>query len=276
MSKPSVSVCLPVYNAGPYLDQCLGSIAGQTFKQFELVIVDDCSIDGSWEIIQKFAKEHSWVRTFRNKKNLGVSPTFNFAVAQARSKYIARMDADDLMAPTRLSLQKKYLDTHPDTVIVGGQCYLINSQGKKIGTKRFPLIHSEIYGMLFRTVPMQQPTIMINKSKLPKDFLFSDARFSPAEDYGLFFSAARFGRFANLPGFTHFYREHDTNISLIHPKFTFWRITRARLDGIINHGYLPSFKSLLIVLAQTLAILILPEKFIYPLHKRLRGMSPIS
>lgn len=273
MKKPLVSVCLPVYNAGQYLTQCLKSITAQTLKPFELIIVDDFSTDNSWEIIQKFAKEHTWVRTFRNRRNLGVSPTFNFAVAQAQSNYIARMDADDLMSPTRLSLQKKYLDEHPDTVIVGGQCYLIDSRGKKTGTKRFPLTHPEIYEMLFRTVPMQQPTIMINKGKLPKDFLFSDPRFSPAEDYGLFFSASRFGRFTNLPDFTHFYREHDTNISLVHPKFTFWRITRARLDGVIRHGYLPSLKSFLVVLAQTLAILILPEKHIYPLHKRLRGMS---
>lgn len=273
MSKPSVSICLPVYNAGPYLDQCLDSIASQTLKQFELVIVDDFSTDSSWEIIQKFARKHSWVHPFRNSRNLGVSPTFNFAVSQAKSQYVARMDADDLMTPTRLSLQKKYLDEHSDTIIVGGQCYLIDNQGKKTGTKRFPLTHPEIYEMLFKTVPMQQPTVMINRNKLPKDFLYSDSFFSPAEDYGLFFSASRFGQFANLPNFTHFYREHDTNISLVRPKFTFWRITRARLDGIFNRGYLPSFKSFLIVLAQTLAILILPEKFIYPLHKHLRGMS---
>ncbi|HBC44670.1 MAG: Glycosyl transferase family 2 [Candidatus Collierbacteria bacterium GW2011_GWB1_45_35] len=273
MKKPAVSVCLPVYNAGSYLRRCLESIVAQALKPIELIIVDDCSTDNSWEIIKKFAKKHSWIHSFQNSRNLGVSPTFNFAITQAKSKYIARMDADDLMAPTRLSLQKKYLDEHSETVIVGGQCYLINDHGKKIGTKRFPLTHPEIYEMLFQTVPMQQPTVMINRNKLPKDFLYSDPRFSPAEDYGLFFSASRFGQFANLPNFTHFYREHDTNISLVRPKFTFWRITRARLDGIFNRGYLPSFKSFLIVLAQTLAILILSEKFIYPLHKHLRGMS---
>jgi glycosyltransferase involved in cell wall biosynthesis len=273
MKKPVVSVCLPVYNAGKYLNKCLDSIVSQTLKPIELIIVDDCSSDDSWESIQKYAKNYPWIRVFRNPKNLGVSDTFNFAVAQAKSSYIARMDADDIMLPGRLSLQKNYLDSHHGTVIVGGQCYLINSKGKKTGTKNFPLSHSEIYEMLFRTVPMQQPTIMINRGKLPKDFLFSDSRFSPAEDYGLFFSAARFGKFANLKEFTLSYREHKTNISLVRPKFTFWRIWRARLDGVIKQGYTPSLKSVLIVLAQTLAILVLPEKYIYPLHKRLRGMT---
>jgi len=273
MKTPLVSVCLPVYNAGKYLDKCLASIEAQTLKPIELIVVDDCSTDNSWEIISKFAKKHLWVRIFKNQANSGVSPTFNFAVSQATSNYIARMDADDIMAPNRLALQKKYLDKHPEVVIVGGQCYLINSPSKKIGIKSFPLDHNDIYEMLFRTVPMQQPTIMINRGKLPKDFLYSNSRFSPAEDYGLFFSAARFGKFANLPNFTHYYREHDTNISLVKPKFTFWRIWRARLDGLINQGYVPSLKSFLIVLAQTIAVLILPPKYIYPLYKRLRGMS---
>jgi len=127
--------------------------------------------------------------------------------------------------------------------------------------------------MLFRTVPMQQPTVMINRSLLPPDFLYGNQYFSPAEDYGLFFAAARYGKLANLPDFTHFYREHGTNISLVKPKFTFWRITRARLDGILHQGYKPSLVSLLTVLAQTIAITLLPSKLIYPLHKRLRGMA---
>lgn len=270
---PLVSVCLPVFNAGRYLEECLQSIASQDLRPIELVVVDDCSTDTSWKIINRFAKQYSWVRAFRNKKNLGVSSTFNYAVSLAQSDYIARMDADDIMAGNRLSLQKRFLDRHPEVVIVGGQCYLINGRGQKTGTKLFPLTHSKIYDMLFRTVPMQQPTIMINRSLLPKDFLFSDTRFAPAEDYGLFFSAARFGKFANLKNFTLFYREHDTNISLVKPKFTFWRIWRTRIDGILYRGYRPSLQSIFTVLAQTLVILLLPEKLIYPLYKFLRGMG---
>lgn len=273
MDNPLVSVVLPVYNAGKYLKDCLDSIDKQTYRPIELIAVDDCSTDDSFDILFKFSKGKKWVKILQNDRNKGVSPSFNYGVAEADGQFIARMDADDLMVPTRIEKQVDFLKKHPDVVIVGGQCFLIDKDGKNIGKKTFPLRNNEIYEMLFKTVPMQQPTIMINRKLLPKDFLFGNAKFSPAEDYGLFFSAAKYGKLANLPDFTHYYREHGTNISLVRPKFTFWRIWRARLDGLFNQGYRPSLSALFIVLAQTLAIIVLPEKYIYPLHKALRGMD---
>jgi len=271
--KPLVSVCLPVYNAASYLLQCLKSIEDQTYRPLELICINDSSKDKSFSILSNFAKDKPWVKISQNQHNLGVSPTFNHAVSLAKGDYIARMDADDIMDPERIAKQVSYLESHPDTVIVGGQCHIIDRSGKTIGQKTFPLNHHEILDMLFRTVPMQQPTVTINRSLLPKDFLYGNSYFSPAEDYGLFFSAARYGKLANLPDFTHYYREHGTNISLTKPKLTFWRIWRARLDALLHQHYRPSIKSIVIVLAQTLAILLLPEKLIYPLHKLSRGMG---
>ncbi len=271
--RPLVSICLPVYNAESFLPQCLESIEAQTYRPIELIAVDDCSKDNSLKILKEFSAGRPWVKVFQNPQNLGVSPTFNYAVAQSTGKYIARMDADDIMLPKRLKLQVQYLRKHPHTVIIGGQCHIIDKDSLITGKKIFPTKHAQILEMLFRTVPMQQPTVMINRELLPNDFLYGNQYFSPAEDYGLFFSAAKYGKLANLSQFTLKYREHNTNISLTKPKFTFWRIWRARLDGILHQGYRPSLKSILIVLAQTIAILILPQKLIYPLHKLTRGMS---
>lgn len=271
--KPTVSIVIPVYNAGKFLQECLDSIASQTYKDIGLIAVDDCSQDNSLKILHEFAKNKPWVKILHNETNLGVSPTFNRAIAQAKGKYIARMDADDVMESDRIRLQVDYLENHPDTVIVGGQCRLINEKGEVIGKKTFPLEHEAIKDMLFRTVPMQQPTIMINRSLLPTDFKWSNPDFAPAEDYGLFFAALQYGKFANLPETTLSYREHGTNISLVKPKFTFWRIWRARWDGLLHQHYVPSLKSALVVAAQTLAILVIPEKYVYPLHTKLRGMK---
>src|SRR3989338_7231544 len=216
--NPVVSVTLPIYNAAKFLHDCLDSIATQTYKSFELIAIDDHSTDGSWEILQNFARDKKWVRISRHNKNLGVSPTFNEAVKLSKAGYIARMDADDIMAPNRLKLQVEYLQSHAQTVIVGGQCNLIDENNHVIGKKIFPYNHAEIKNMLFQTVPLQQPTIMINRKLLPKNFLYSNAEFSPAEDYGLFFSALKYGQFANLPETTLSSREHKTNISLVRPK----------------------------------------------------------
>jgi glycosyltransferase involved in cell wall biosynthesis len=271
--KPIVSVVLPIYNTEKYLSTCLESIDSQTLKSIELVAIDDCSTDSSWAILKQFAKKKPWVRIFQNSRNLGVSSTFNLAIKKARGQFLARMDADDIMHKDRLRLQLEYLKEHPTTVIVGGQCKIINQKGNRTGKKSFPLEDKEIKEMLFRTVSMQQPTIMINKKLLPKNFVYANKRYSPAEDYGLFFSAAPYGQFANLSQTTLSYREHSTNISLTNPKFTFWRIWRARIDGFFKHHYKPSFKSLLTVLAQTIAVIILPKKTVYSLHKKLRHMT---
>lgn len=273
MNDPLVSVCLPIFNAEPYLLDCLKSITSQSYKNIELIAVDDCSTDKSFAILKKFAKNNPLIKVFQNHKNLGVSQTFNFAISKSKGSFIARMDADDIMFPNRIADQISFFKTHPEHVIVGGQCKLINKLGQPIGEKRFPTDHDQIYKMLFRTVPMQQPTITINKSLLPKNFLYGNPKFTPAEDYGLFFSAAKYGKFANLAEFTHYYREHNSNISLVKPKYTFWRIWKARIDGIANQNYHPDLISLIIVFLQTVTVFLLPQKFIYPLHKLLRGMK---
>ena len=273
MAKAKVSIVLPVYNAAPYLQNCLKSIAKQTHRPIELIAIDDHSSDSSYIVLKQFAQRKPWVKVIRNPRNLGVSPTFNKGVSLARSDYIARMDADDIMHKDRVKKQLEFLQKHPKVVAVGTQCYLIDKVNRKTGKKLFPTSHSKIQDMLFRTVPMQQPSIMINRSLLPKDFLFGDARFSPAEDYDLFFRLLQYGQLANLSDLLHYYREHDTNISLVKPKFTFWRITRAKINAILHHHYQPSIHSTLTFITQIIAVSLLPSSLIYPLHSKLRGMK---
>lgn len=271
-NKPLISICLPAYNAAKFLPTCLKSIESQTYPKIELIAVDDGSVDGSYQILKQFAKGKNWVKVYKNSHNRGISPTFNLAISKAKSQFIARMDADDIMTPDRIDLQVKYLMENPDTIIVGGQCVIIDQAGQRIGEKTFPTKHSSILDMLFRTVPIQNPTIMINRNLLPSGFILNNPKFTPAEEFGLFYSAAKYGKLANLDQYIHYYREHTTNSSLKKPKQTFWRIWRTRLDAILNQNYKPSLHSLLVVTAQTIAIILLPEKVIYPLHKLMRGM----
>ena len=142
--KDLVSVVLPIYNTEKYLPACLKSIQSQTYRPIELIAIDDQSTDSSWSILQQFAKNKPWVKIYQNSKNLGVSPTFNRTVQKAKGQFLARMDADDIMKKDRLKLQLKYLQQHPNTVIVGGQCQIINTHGQKIGIKKFPLNNSAI------------------------------------------------------------------------------------------------------------------------------------
>jgi glycosyltransferase involved in cell wall biosynthesis len=272
LKKPILSVYMPVFNAAPYLPQAIDSILSQNCSRFEFIIVDDASTDSSWKIIKKYAKKDPRIRPFKNKINLGVSLTSNIAISLARGKYVARMDADDISAPDRLQKQLSYLKKHPQTILIGGQCTIINPENQITGYKSFPTSLSQINDMLFWAVPIQQGYMMLNRSLLPKNFQFYSASKSSAEEIDLYFNLAKYGRFANLTDNLYFYRQVPLSLSRINPKKTFWLTLQSRFNAVKN-GYQPSLFALFLNLAQIFIILILPSKLIYSLWYFIRGVT---
>jgi glycosyltransferase involved in cell wall biosynthesis len=207
--KPTtpISVIMPVYNTADFLDDSITSILTQTYSNFEFIIVDDASTDNSWKIIRSYARKDKRIRAYRNAINLGVSLTSNIAISKAKYQYIARMDSDDVSVPNRLRKQLSYLKSHPKTVIVGGQCTIIDDTNRIVGTKSFPTNFQDIYDMMFWAVPIQQGFMMINKSLLPKKFTWYSPTKTTAEEVNLFFRLLSFGEFANLPDNLYYYRQ---------------------------------------------------------------------
>src|SRR5437588_6054516 len=109
MSEPKVSVVMPVHNTRRFIDLAIRSILGQTFTDFEFIILNDSSTDESGEIARACARQDDRIRVFENQDHLGHSATSNLAVSLARSKYIARMDADDVSHPERLNREWRIL-----------------------------------------------------------------------------------------------------------------------------------------------------------------------
>jgi glycosyltransferase involved in cell wall biosynthesis len=128
---PKVSVILPVYNAEKYLKEAIDSVLLQTFSDFELLVVNDGSTDGSEHIIRGYNDER--IRYIRNEKNCGLIYTLNRAVAEAKGEYIARMDADDICFAERLERQSLWLDEHPGTAIVASFNVIIDEHGTECG-----------------------------------------------------------------------------------------------------------------------------------------------
>ena len=244
--KPLVSIVLPVYNAGEFLVEAILSVISQTYKNWELICVNDDSKDNSLEILQDFALNNPRIKIYSNSKNLGVALTSNFAISKTKGKYLARMDADDIMFPDRIEKQIKFLQKNPGVVIVGGQCQLIDREGNLIGKKTFPTRNTDLYKMAFRSMPIQQPTMMINTKLLPKNFSWYVDKFKPADDLDLFFRLFNFGLFANLPDFVLKYRMHKTNISLVNPKRTFFLTYEIRKRAVELYNFKPVFGSKLI------------------------------
>ncbi|HUN46108.1 MAG TPA: glycosyltransferase [Stellaceae bacterium] len=134
---PRISVLMPVFNGGAYLEAAVASVLAQSFGDFELLIVDDGSTDRSREVVDAFAARDERVRLLC-KANSGISDTLNLGLDEARGDWIARLDADDLMLPARLERQLAFLDTNPDVVAVGSYYDLINEIGERRVT-RYPL-----------------------------------------------------------------------------------------------------------------------------------------
>lgn len=124
--QPLVSVVMSVYNEEKYIEQAIESILGQTLQSFEVLIVDDCSTDRTGEILGGY--QDSRIRVFRNQKNKGLTHNLNEGLQHARGKYIARMDGDDICLPERFEKQIRYLEAHPDYMLISCQTLTFGEQ----------------------------------------------------------------------------------------------------------------------------------------------------
>jgi len=129
-STPLVSVIMPVYNAKRYVLAAVDSILGQSFADLELIIVDDCSTDGSWELVSKIRDPR--VKVLRQASNMGYPHAMNLGIEAAKGRFIARMDADDVSHPDRIETEVNFLEDHPDVAFVGTTSYWLTPGGKAL------------------------------------------------------------------------------------------------------------------------------------------------
>lgn len=264
---------MPVYNAGRFLHQSIQSILEQTYQDFEFIIVNDASTDNSAKIIDDYAKSDKRITVIHNSENLGVSRSVKKAMDIACGAYIARMDADDISLPERFEKQVTYLDSHTKTVAVGTQCTTIDADSNTIGEKTFPLTHEEIYEYIFRFIPVQQPSLMIARKRLPKSFAFYNDSFTTAEEVEMIFKFFQYGRVENLPEKLLKYRIHSTNTSFKSVKKTFFNTLLSRIQAVYTYDYKPSLAGILSTVMQTALVLLLPEAAIMFIYRNMRRIG---
>lgn len=206
--KPLISVILSVHNSADTLSECISSLLSQTYKEIEIIAIDDFSSDDSYKILKKFKKSHKKLRLYKNVKRYGIGVTLNRLVKKAKGDFIAFMDTDDISSPNRLKKQVNFLLNNPQVVAVGSQCTFIDEKNKKIGRSDFPTENSLIYQNPLHGISMQFETVLINKKMLPKDVLRFHTGSNPFIYSDVLMKIAPYGKFANLKEFLHFHRNN--------------------------------------------------------------------
>ncbi|MDX1366006.1 glycosyltransferase [Pseudomonas sp.] len=212
VSSPVVSVLMPVFNGEKYLAKAMSSILSQTFRDFELLVLDDGSADDSLKILREFEVLDSRIR-LTTRENRGLIATLNELVVQARGKYMARMDTDDIALPGRFARQLDFLEKNPSVVCVGGSFDIIDGAGRYLTTLKQPQLNAEIQKlMLVGHVAINHPTVMVRSATMRAVGGY-DARYEAAEDYDLWLRIGEIGELANLSEVVLKYRLHENSVS---------------------------------------------------------------
>lgn len=182
-NNPKVSLIMKVYNGERYLREAIDSILAQTFRDFELLIIDDGSTDGSADVVRGYSDAR--IRFLQNEQNMGLCATQNRALEETKGTYIAVMDCDDISYPTRFERQAEYLDTHEDVIMCGSfRNNLIDGVENEFmpvedytdATLRFSLCYGNMFfthsSIMFRADAYRKHHLMYGPAKLAEDYQY--------------------------------------------------------------------------------------------------------
>jgi len=212
-AAPAVSAIMAVYNGGSYLEEAVRSILAQSLTDFEFIIVDDGSTDGTTALLDRFARQDARIRIV-HAAHQGVSAARNAALALVRAPLVAIMDADDVCMPERFARQVEFLNANPQCVAIGCEAMMIDPAGREIGVKGHPLTHREIDDRLMQVrEAMTHPAVMLRAETVRRLGGYR-SHLPVSEDYDLFLRLAEVGELANLPDVLFHYRLHAGSISV--------------------------------------------------------------
>jgi glycosyltransferase involved in cell wall biosynthesis len=211
---PAISVIMPVRNGAEWLAEAVASIRAQDFGNFEFLIVDDGSDDGTAALLSGFAAADHRIRLLRQVPQ-GIVAALNNAIAAARAPYLARLDADDRARPDRLGKQFAFMEAHPEIGLLGTFAERIDAAGNVVGRLAPPTDPARLVRALERTNPFVHSSVMM-RTALVRRIGGYRAAFRAAEDYDLWRRLAEAGGIANLADYLTQYRWHDSNLSQRH------------------------------------------------------------
>jgi glycosyltransferase involved in cell wall biosynthesis len=198
MSRPLISVVMPVRNAERWLEPAIQSVRAQSLSDFELIVVDDGSSDSTPDLLKGLAATDGRIRINRQPP-MGLVSALNRGLGLSQGSFIARLDGDDITMPQRLERQVGYLRSHPEVLLLGSWAIEIDEEGRHIGQRKSPVDHSTLADLLGRRGnPFIHSSIMFRAETVRQLGGYRPA-FEGAEDYDLWLRIAEIGKVENLP-----------------------------------------------------------------------------
>ena len=227
---PTISVIMSVYNGEKYLKEAIESVLVQDFSDFEFIVINDGSTDRSLEIIKGFNDKRL---KFISRENKGLIYSLNEAIFLAQGQYLARMDADDICLPNRLSVQLKAFDDEK-VGMVGSWAIKIDKNGQEMGVMSYPPSqYKKIKNFFIRHNPFIHSSVMIRKEVLDKVGVYSD-KFKHAEDYELWSRVLSRFEAVNIPQPLIKYRANSDGVTKKHNLFMRYQGFRVRILGLLR------------------------------------------
>jgi len=205
-----LTIVIPVFNGWPYIEDCVNSILDQTYQDFKLLIINDGSTDYTTQYLTSLKDSRIEVI---HKKNTGVIDSMNIGFQEVKSKYLARVDADDIVHPQKFEKQISFIEKNPECILVGTDAVHMSEDKKKTGWRvKMPSSHEAIENALFsRKSAIIQPTMVCRSSCIHEIGGYRMEAWP--EDYDLYFRLLGQGRFANINECLYYIRLHPNSIT---------------------------------------------------------------
>lgn len=193
-SNPLVSIVIPVHNGEKYIKESIDSCLDQTYRNIEVIVVDDKSEDRTLEILKEYKDR---IKVIPVEKQNGLGNVINIGIRASQGKYIARMDGDDIMYPTRIEKQVQYLESNPNCVAIGGQIDIIDENSQITGHREYAIEDRDIKKNTFLFMPFAHPAVTLRKSTVVDIGLYPENMWK-VEDVKFFLILSTKGEFHNL------------------------------------------------------------------------------
>jgi glycosyltransferase involved in cell wall biosynthesis len=198
---PKISIVLPTYNGSKWIADAIQSIVNQSFGDWELLVIDDGSTDGTYKIVLDFCKNDSRVLYIKNEQNLGLQKTLNKGINLTKGEYIARIDDDDRWSDAdKLKKQVEFLDLNSDCVLIGTGVVVVDDFDREILRYLNPETDKNIRSTILKRNPFVHSSVVFRKDAGIKAGLYDEGDYGKhIEDYEFWFRLGREGKMYNLP-----------------------------------------------------------------------------